>query len=158
MAVSASPRLLVRTAAATALAVAALGTPAAATPPGVHVDPNSPAGKEYAIPLAAARDLGGGSGGSNGPAASRPLFGAGIMPRTRSGHSGTGTRSGRGSQEPASDSPEHEPAPRRSQPDEVPGPALSGGGPSPLAFELGAIGAVLLGALAVTVASRRRHA
>ncbi|MGI9185745.1 MAG: hypothetical protein ACR2GZ_12445 [Solirubrobacteraceae bacterium] len=41
-------------------------------PPGVHVDPGSPAGKEYAVPLGSARGIGGtgGSGGSR--------FGSGI--------------------------------------------------------------------------------
>jgi len=42
-------------------------------PPGVHLDPGSPAAKEYAIPLAQAR-AGGGSGGSG----SGQLFGHGI--------------------------------------------------------------------------------
>jgi hypothetical protein len=40
---------------------------------GVHVDPGSPAGYEYAIPLSQARNAGGGAGG-----ASKGLFGAGI--------------------------------------------------------------------------------
>lgn len=48
-------------------AVPALAEQAAPSPPGVVVDPNSPAGKEYAIPLQQAR---GGSGGH--------LFGKGI--------------------------------------------------------------------------------
>lgn len=41
-------------------------------PTGVHVDPNSPAAKQYAIPLASAR------GQAPGSSASGPLFGAGI--------------------------------------------------------------------------------
>ncbi|MGH2910839.1 MAG: hypothetical protein ACRDJ3_00015 [Solirubrobacteraceae bacterium] len=46
--------------------------------PGVHVDPGSPAAKEYALPLNQARQTGQGSaarGGSSGG-----LFGAGISP------------------------------------------------------------------------------
>jgi hypothetical protein len=45
--------------------------------PGVHVDPGSPAGKQYQIPIAAARgetSSGHGSANSSNP----PLFGAGI--------------------------------------------------------------------------------
>jgi hypothetical protein len=54
--------------------------------PGVHVDPGSPAAKEYVIPLSHARQIG--ADGS-----STPLFGAGIGPRGPGGssqsHSGT---------------------------------------------------------------------
>jgi hypothetical protein len=46
--------------------------------PGVHVDPHSPAAKEYALPLAQARKTGG--GGSQG---ARALFGAGIHRRAQ---------------------------------------------------------------------------
>jgi len=46
-------------------------------PPGVHVDPGSPAGKEYQIPVASARSLSAGQkGGSSG--ANPPLFGVGV--------------------------------------------------------------------------------
>lgn len=48
--------------------------------PGVHVDPNSPAGKEYAIPLSAARGTQGG-GGAFGLGITRPPGSAGA-PRT----------------------------------------------------------------------------
>ena len=46
--------------------------------PGVHVDPGSPAGKEYQIPLSGARSETAGSGqsGSQNP----PLFGVGVTP------------------------------------------------------------------------------
>jgi hypothetical protein len=50
--------------------------------PGVHVDPGSPAAKEYAIPLTQASDVGGSSSGS-----STPTFGAGIS----SGSHGAGS-------------------------------------------------------------------
>jgi hypothetical protein len=44
-------------------------------PPGVHIDPGSPAAKEYALPLSQARDTG---HSANESASSPPLFGAGI--------------------------------------------------------------------------------
>jgi hypothetical protein len=70
--------------------------------PGVHVDPGSPSGKEYAIPLEGARRdaSGGGSssgssgGSSGGGAAKAPLFGEGITP---AGGSQSGGGSGNGS-------------------------------------------------------------
>jgi hypothetical protein len=46
---------------------------------GVHLDPNSPEAKEYAIPIQAARgDDSGSSSGSSGQSADSGLFGAGI--------------------------------------------------------------------------------
>jgi hypothetical protein len=52
--------------------------PAPALEPGVHVDPGSPAGKEYSLPLGQARQTGG-SGSSTGNEGNT-LFGAGIKP------------------------------------------------------------------------------
>jgi hypothetical protein len=50
-----------------------------ATAKGVFFDPNSPAGKEYALPLDQARDEATGGGGSDRAAGvAAPLFGAGI--------------------------------------------------------------------------------
>lgn len=46
-------------------------------PPGVHVDPGSPAGKEYQIPVASARSLSAGQKGG-GSGANPPLFGVGV--------------------------------------------------------------------------------
>jgi hypothetical protein len=57
-------------------------------PPGVHVDPGSPAAKEYAIPLGKAR--GNGSGSNAGV---QTLFGSGIKAQPPSGGSGSGVRS-----------------------------------------------------------------
>src|SRR4051794_146289 len=80
----------------------ALGLPAAAgakDEPGVHVDPGSPAGKEYVIPLEGARreasGAGGGStdasgGGGGGDAGPAPLFGAGIKAAKKGSGSGKG--------------------------------------------------------------------
>ena len=57
---------------------------------GVHVDPDSPAGKEYALPLdQARRDAGGGLADGKSRGAHRaPLFGAGIS--SEGGSSGGG--------------------------------------------------------------------
>ena len=57
-----------------------LAAPAVAQEDGVFVDPDSPAGKEYAIPLEEARRHGAGGGA---PGASQPLFGAGIERATQ---------------------------------------------------------------------------
>ncbi len=80
-------------AAAVALALLFLPQqPAAAN--GVHFDPNSPAGKEYALPLDQARDEAAGVGKSDGPAGKKaPLFGEGVS----SGGSGSGPGAGDGS-------------------------------------------------------------
>jgi hypothetical protein len=62
-----------------------LAAPAAsAQERGVFIDPDSPAGTEYAIPLdAARRDAAGGKAGlGSAPAGAQPLFGAGIAPRS----------------------------------------------------------------------------
>lgn len=80
---------------------AALATaPAAAQEPGVVYDPDSPAGKEYALPLDAARNaaapVGRPGGDTRQPAspeqpARAPLFGEGITPkRVKSSSRGTG--------------------------------------------------------------------
>jgi hypothetical protein len=74
--------------------VLASASPAAAVEPGVHVDPNSPAAKEYAIPLQAARSDS--TGGSHSTTASR--FGAGIEPGPSGASSGqSGSAGSRGS-------------------------------------------------------------
>lgn len=83
---SASMRAL--TACATAVLILMLVlTPGAALgkalPPGVHVDPGSPAGKEYQIPVASARSLGQGKTGSSS-SANPPLFGVGVSSSTTS--------------------------------------------------------------------------
>jgi hypothetical protein len=63
--------------AAAALALLLLPQPVLAGE--VHFDPDSPAGKEYALPLDRARDEAAGVGESDGPAGEKaPLFGAGV--------------------------------------------------------------------------------
>ena len=59
--------------------------------PGVHVDPGSPAGKEYQIPVVGARSEGAG-GGSKG-SANPPLFGVGVTPGRSSTASSATSRS-----------------------------------------------------------------
>jgi hypothetical protein len=75
------------------IAAAALLFPASAlasgTPLGVHVDPGSPAGKQYQLPVSSARGEASGGGGSTSSAA--PLFGVGITP---SGPAGPGAATG----------------------------------------------------------------
>jgi hypothetical protein len=58
--------------------VAAFAPGASALEPGVHVDPGSPAAKEYALPLSQARQTG--SEPSSHASSEGTLFGAGIKP------------------------------------------------------------------------------
>jgi len=71
----------------------------------VHFDPESPAGKEYALPLDQARDEAAGAGKSDGPAGKKAqLFGEGISkqgsnaaPGSSAGNGGTqGSNEGAG--------------------------------------------------------------
>lgn len=66
--------------------------------PGVHVDPGSPAGKEYQIPVVGARTEA--AGGTQGQGGSPPLFGVGVTPSGASATSATSATSGAG--QPAS--------------------------------------------------------
>ena len=63
----------------------------ASGPPRVHVDPGSPAGKQYAFPVPAARGLTSGQSGGGGQ--NPPAFGVGITPSSggggRGGHGGS---------------------------------------------------------------------
>jgi hypothetical protein len=81
-----------------------LPAPAAlAQTPGLHVDPNSPTGKEYAIPLDHARNSASGGGSqaqpsnSGGSDSSSPLFGVGVGGGGGSGNGGSGGSGGSGS-------------------------------------------------------------
>jgi hypothetical protein len=62
--------------------------------PGIHFDPGSPSGKEYAIPLAQGRAEGAGSTNEHG--VGNTLFGVGIRPPGGGGGSGTGGGGGSG--------------------------------------------------------------
>jgi hypothetical protein len=65
---------------------------ASGPPSGVHVDPGSPAGKQYGFPVTSARGETSGSGknsskhgsGSGGGNSNPPLFGAGVSPHATS--------------------------------------------------------------------------
>jgi hypothetical protein len=76
---------------AVALAIALVGTwavagPAEALEPGVFIDPGSPAGKEYSVPLSALRGAASGRPGAGGGA--QPLFGIGVSPPRASPQAG----------------------------------------------------------------------
>jgi hypothetical protein len=89
-----------------ALAVALLTVDAAAVSAqedGVFIDPDSPAGTEYAIPLdQARREAAGGGTTTQGRAENgQPLFGAGIAPRSEAkGESAIGDARGGGARKP----------------------------------------------------------
>jgi hypothetical protein len=87
------------------LLAAGLPSGVAGAEPGLTVDPQSPAGVEYAIPLDSGRGHGGGhghSGGGSGGGGSPALFGSGITPPGKGGSgtspsgSGTGMSGGGG--------------------------------------------------------------
>jgi hypothetical protein len=73
-----------------ALATSWAAAGAQALEPGVHVDPGSPAAKEYALPLSQARQTG--SESTSQASAESTLFGAGIKPPG----SGSPPRGGKG--------------------------------------------------------------
>ena len=82
------------------------GGVATAQDDGVHVDPNSPAGKEYALPLdSARREARGGATSGGGSGDSAPLFGVGISERggSSSGEGTSGSASGGGQAEGPND-------------------------------------------------------
>ncbi len=65
---------------------------------GVFFDPDSPAGKEYALPLDQARDEAAGVGMSDGPAGKKaPLFGEGVSGRGSGPGASGGDTNGSGS-------------------------------------------------------------
>ncbi len=134
----------------------------AGLPPGVHIDPGSPAAKEYAIPLSAARQTGAGSGGGS----SSSLFGAGIAPRgpgsPPNAHSGTAGRGGAtkisAGGSAAGLRAEHVVA-RESLPSSVLASSsrVSGDGDSLLALLAGGAGILVLGGLGGTFLRRARR-
>jgi hypothetical protein len=144
-----------------ALVLAAMAAPAAhGQGPGVTVDPNSPAGKEYAIPIEKARRDAVGAGVTRTPSGQTPApptFGEGITParaasrssRPRSGGAGSHPASSSGSPTPGP-SAAAEAATQRIAPSSSTSAWLLAGG--------GAVGVLLLaGALAgaLRMASRR---
>lgn len=131
--------------------------------PGVHVDPGSPAAKEYVIPLSQARQIGA-EGSSD--SSSTPLFGAGIGPRGPGGsshsHAGAGrtsaaaSASGSGS---ASRLSLTSVVGRESLPASVLASSsrASGDSGSLLALLAGGVAIVILGGLGAAMLRRARH-
>lgn len=145
--------------------------PAAALEPGVHIDPGSPAAKEYALPVGEARRTGTGREGSaSSPAqeaaesTSEPLFGAGITrPGSGGGAAGDG-RSGAGTNGAVGHRPARSPAKGAStQPTPVfvqrvaDGHASPGGGSSDLVLLAGGLAILALGAFAGVVLRHSRR-
>lgn len=146
---------------------------AAALEPGVHVDPGSPAAKEYALPVSQAREAGEGGGSES---AHEQLFGAGIKPpgsgssppsgssrggspsagsRARGGASKSAGASSSGSAGGASGATQTPPPPlvRRV----AGGRSSSGGGSSSLVLLGGGVVVIVLGAFAGVVLRHGRR-
>lgn len=131
--------------------------------PGVHVDPGSPAAKEYVIPLSQARQMGAeGSSGSSSP----PLFGAGIGPRGPGGSSHSHAGAGRTSA--AADASGHGSASRPSSTgvvdrESLPSSVLASSSRAPgdsgslLALLAGGVAILILGGLGAAMLRRARH-
>jgi hypothetical protein len=86
---------------ATVLAALLLLPHASALAGEVHFDAESPAGKEYALPLDQAREEAAGAGKTDGPAGERaPLFGEGVSSGGGTGGSGGGSGNGPGPNAP----------------------------------------------------------
>jgi hypothetical protein len=148
------PRLLV-----TCVCALALTAPAQAQDP--QVDPDSPTGTEYQLPIDRAREqAGGGSGASRGgsqgtgpPGEPPPLFGAGVEEKRQP----TGRRTKPGSDSSPARTADVEPELGSSTPARVraQAPAPDSGGSGLVAIGGGAAGVLLLGGL-VGLAWRRR--
>lgn len=134
------------------LVVACLAFPAwaSALEPGVHVDPGSPAAKEYVLPLNQARATGGDRGSRSSSEGS--LFGAGIKPPSSGGSSGGSARAAR---PPVTGSAGPHVLGRLTL-HEV-GNDSSGGNGSTLALIGGAVAIVVLGGFGGTVLRRSRR-
>lgn len=136
------------------LCALALVAPVQAQDP--QVDPGSPAGTEYQLPVDRAREEAGSDGGAGGPGNSQdggtttraPLFGSGVESRKSSSAGKSGTESERATVAGV----ESDATPEKVRA-EV--PASDGGGGALVAVGGGAIGVLLLGGLA-GLAWRRR--
>ncbi len=142
----------------TCLCVFALVTPVQAQDP--QVDPDSPAGTEYQLPIDRAREeAGASSGGSNGSGGSQkdtaageaPLFGAGVEEKTGSGNETSGT----GSDPPTTSDIEPESAKNTAERVRAQAPAPETDGSGLAAIGGGAAGVLLLGILAGLLLRRR---
>ena len=137
----------------------ALVPPAAAQNDDPQVDPDSPAGTEYQLPIDRAREQASGRSRSTGSTGNAPLFGEGVeRPPTderRPSQSAT-TRSGSGAAAPAKN-PVKQPDGETSKPAtlQAQAPAPDGGRSGLAAIGGGAAGVLLIGGLA-GLAWRRR--
>ena len=139
-------------------------TPAAAQGTGVFVDPDSPSGKEYAIPLEGARrqaDPQAPTGKPGGPAvAPATLFGEGVVSSRRDGGKAADKRRSSGSEKRRAQTTEPKSPP---VPDVVsiaaarPGTPEGGIGTPALVLGLGAL-VLLVGVLAGVLIRRRSEA
>jgi len=129
--------------------------------PGVHIDPGSPAAKEYALPLNQARQTG--SQSSARGSSSGPLFGAGIGPPGAGGSSPSpsgsakAVRAGRASRAGGANTAGLQAALPSSVLHVSSSPASSGGSGSSLALLGGAVAILVLGGFGGTVLKRSRH-
>lgn len=125
--------------------------------PGVHVDPGSPAAKEYALPLNQARQTGASTSG-NASTGSAALFGAGIKPPGSGGSGRPRSATPHGVRRDASGAASSDP--RTSVPAIVLRAASShtssGGDGSLLTLLGGAVAILILGAFGGTI-MRRSH-
>jgi hypothetical protein len=131
--------------------------------PGVHVDPGSPAAKEYVIPLSQARQTG--TEGSS-DSSSAPLFGAGIGPRGPGGSSRSDSSAGRvptAVKAPGQGSASRLSSTRAAGRESLPYSVLasssraSGGGGSLLALLAGGAAILILGGFGGAMLRRARH-
>lgn len=140
----------------------ALVPPAAAQNEDPQVDPDSPAGTEYQLPIDRAREeASGGSGssvvgssGSSRSADTAPLFGAGVE-RSRS-DSNTKSRSGSGGGEPAVSDEQSDTRTRSPKTVLSQASTPDGGGRGLAAIGAGAAGVLLVGGFAGLAWRRRR--
>ena len=153
---------LITVAAMAASISAQLASPASGLEPGVHVDPGSPAAKEYALPVNQARVTG--SGGERSGGSPEKLFGAGIKPPSSGSKGGRPRQGGRpASQTDAQASRSPTPAGDRAQ--EAPPTAVqqatsrsaSSGGASSLVLFAGGVAILVLGAFTGIVLRHNRR-
>ena len=141
--------------------LALLATSAFALEPGVHIDPGSPAAKEYALPVDQARGTGsGGKGeGEGSGGSSEKLFGAGIKPPSSGSTGGRhrGHRSPRvsGSTKQPTATPTQAATPRAVQ--QAAARSSSGGSTSLLVLFGGGVAILVLGAFTGVVLRHNRR-
>jgi hypothetical protein len=144
---------------AAALAFAFAFAPGAAASDDPQVDPGSPAGTEYQLPVDRAREQAGsgsngGSGKKAGSSGASPLFGEGVKPKASGSTKPSGSDSGSAT---TTTTPERRPQLGKSTPEIVrsQADAPDGGGGGLLAIGAGAAGVLLIGGAAGLIWRRR---